>query len=66
MKVFALTFLCDLLKEKFKEFDDLQLDCINILGLIFNIIGFAGHVAYVISRELDLADLRGKSFLAMA
>ena len=28
-------------------------------------IDFANHVAYIINRELDLADLKGYSFLEM-
>ena len=33
--------------------------------LVFNRIDFANHVAYIINRELDLAELKGYSFLEM-
>lgn len=68
MKVFAMDYLSDQLGEKLHDYEDHQLECIVLVRVRVNFdnIGFAGHVAYLIQRELDLADLEGKDFYTMA
>ena len=62
MKVFALSYLTDYLKVDLKNYEPDQLES-KIFKIINDNLAFANHVAYIINRELDLADLKGYSFV---
>ena len=65
MKVFATNFLTDYLRDKIKHYEPEQIECKFFLHFHHKDLGFANHVAYVICREIDLADLGGFSFLSL-
>jgi hypothetical protein len=62
MKVFALNYLADYLKGNLKNYEPDQLES-KFYKKLKDMLAYANHVAYIINRELDLADLKGYSFV---
>ena len=58
MKLFAISFLSEYLGKSFLNYEPHQIES-NYYFQFKTFLGFANHIAYIINREIDLAELDG-------